>query len=297
MAWRGPIKPISNPVPNRISSGPEMSDALKINDRAYDVRRDTDKIKNFAVTLIDVDETIVNYLDTVVNPQIVDNGQSVKVPINYASPERWKAIRKDGYLRDKNGKIQLPAIALRRTTMQRNDNLITLNRYLSYPTTKKFSEKNKYDRFGAMLGFSPVKEMYTVTAPDHIIVNYDFVVWTDLIEQLNGVVESINFATEDYWGDKHKFKFRTSISDYNFQTEVAADSDRMVKAEFSMMVYAYLLPEKFANHKQTTQKAFTPRKVVFGVEASGDFQSIGNTQKLESDLTASAFSSNSNNLV
>ncbi len=188
MAWRGPTQrpTVNKPVPNPINYGPEMSDSKKPvsqavagpeykPNRAFDVRRDTDKQKNFSVKLVDVDSTILSYLDTVISPTIVDSGRQIKVPINYASPERWKAIRKDGALRDKNGKVQTPAIAFRRSTMQRNDQLITLNRYLQYPVQKKFSEKNKYDKFSVMHGFAPTKEIYSVAMPDHVIVNYEFI--------------------------------------------------------------------------------------------------------------------------
>jgi hypothetical protein len=111
----------------------------------------------------------------------------------------------------------------------------------------------------------PVKEIYSVAMPDHVIINYEFIIWTELIEQGNAVVEAINFATEDYWGDKNRFKFRTSISDYNFETTNDAGQDRIVRSTFSMMVNAYLLPDKFENYKSVVQKAFTPRKVVFDV--------------------------------
>lgn len=276
MAWRGPVKPVTNQAPNRINHGPEMSEMKKdvptdapifTQNRAYQMRRDKDKDKNFSVNLVDIDTTILSYLDGVINPTIVDSGRQVKVPINYASPERWKAIRKDGYIRDKHGKMQCPAIAFRRTTIQRNDQLLTLNRYLQYPVVKQFSEKNKYDKFSLMTGFNKVKEIHSVALPDHIIVNYDFVVWTELVEQNNKVVEAINFSTEDYWGDKNRYKFRTSISDYNFETDVSADQDRIVKSTFTLMVYAYLLPDKFENYKSVVQKSFTTRKIVFDTEA------------------------------
>lgn len=278
MAWRGPtVKPVANQAPNPINHGPEMSDskiptpnaafgpnATKPN-RAYNIRRDKDEEKDFSVTLIDIDTTILSHLDNVISPTIVDAGRQVKVPINYASPERWKAIRKDGGIRDKNGKIQCPVVVFRRTTMQRNDNLVTLNRYLQYPVVKQFSPKNNYDKFSVMTGFAPRKEFYSVAMPDHVIVNYDFIIWTDLVEQGNSIVEGINFATEDYWGDKVRAKFRTTISDYNFETSTDADQDRIVKTTFNMMVYAYLLPNKYENYQSTTQKAFSMRKVVFGV--------------------------------
>ncbi len=263
MAWRGNIpKPIINRPPNNVNSGPEMSGMKKEvasivgppafgpeanQNRAYNIRRDNDDQKDFSVKLIDIDSTILSYMDTVISPTIVDAGRQIKVPINYASPERWKAIRQDGALRDKNGKMQCPAIAFRRSTVQRNDNLTTLNRYLQYPVMRKFSEKNKYDKFSIMTGFSKRQEMYSVAMPDHVIVNYEFIIWTNLVEQCNEIVEAVNFSTEDYWGDKNRYKFRTSISDYNFETMVDAGQDRAVKATFSLMCYAYLLPEKFEN--------------------------------------------------
>jgi len=279
MAWRGPTQrpTVNKPVPNAINYGPEMSDSKKPvsqaavgpeykPNRAFDVRRDKDDQKNFSVKLVDVDSTILSYLDTVISPTIVDSGRQIKVPINYASPERWKAIRKDGAIRDKNGKVQTPAIAFRRSTMQRNDQLITLNRYLQYPVQKKFSEKNKYDKFSVMHGFAATKEIYSVAMPDHVIVNYEFIVWTELIEQGNAIVEAINFSTEDYWGDKKRFKFRTSISDYSFETATEAGNDRLVRSTFTLMCYAYLLPDKYENYKSVVQKAFTPRKILFTTE-------------------------------
>lgn len=278
MAWRGPTTASSNPVPNSVNLPPSVSDVLATENRAKNVKRN-DKVKNFSVNLTDIDTTIIRYLNEKISPEVVTNGQVVKVPVNYASPEKWKSIKKDGYMRDKNGKIQCPAIALRRTTMQRNDQLITLNRYLSYPSTKLYSEKNQYDKFSQMNDFAPVREIFNVTAPDHVILNYDFIVWTDYVEQMNPVIEAINFSTEDYWGDKARYKFRTSISDYNFQTETPADGDRVVKTTFTMIVYAYLLPETFENHKQTVEKAFTPRKIIFDAEVVSDVGTASDSRK------------------
>lgn len=266
MAWRGPTTPVTNPAPNKVNDGPNMGNKLASDNRAMDVRRDKDTQKNFSVTLVDVDTAIFTHLNDVIDPQITDNGVLVKVPINYASPERWKAIRQDGYTRDKQGKIQCPTIVYRRTTVQRNDQLITLNRHLTFPVTRAYSNKNQYDRFSLMSRFAPVKETFSVSVPDHIIVTYDFIIWTEKIEQLNGIIEKINWATEDYWGDKRRFKFRTSISDYSFQTEVSSDQDRIVRATFSMMVYTYLLPDTFETHKATMQRALSPRKIVFNIE-------------------------------
>lgn len=283
MAWRGPTS--NNPVPNKINIA-GISGINSTENRATNVRRDTDTQVNFSVTLLDIDTTIFTHLDTTVSPEIPISGVTTKVPILYASPERWIAIQDDGFVRDKNGKIQCPVIAFRRSTMQRNDSLMTLNRYLQYPTVRKFSQKNQYDRFSLMNNFNQVGEVYSVTLPDHVIINYEFIVWTEASEQANIVAEKINFATEDYWGDKHRFKFRTSISDYQFQSEVSVEQDRMVKTTFTMMVYAYLLPDKFENNRSTVQKSFTARKVVVGAESVASADTYPFTQNIATSSVA-----------
>ena len=257
MTWR----------PNTVNNSAALSDKKIGENRALNTKRD-DKVKNFSVTLLDVDTAILDYMTKVINPIVSENGGDlVKVPIIYGSPERWKAIRKDGYMRDKKGKVQTPAIMFKRNTMARNDALITLNRYLSAPCVKKYSVRNNYDQFSILSGRSvPVQEIYNVTMPDHVIITYECMVWTDYVEQMNKIIESINFAAEDYWGDKTKFRFRVSISDYTSQVEIPTDADRIVRSNFSLTVYAYLLPEERETRESTTQKILTPRKLIINTE-------------------------------
>lgn len=54
---------------------------------------------------MDMDGAITHYFDKVIKPSVEDNGENVKVPIMYASPERWKAIQRDGFMRDKKDKL------------------------------------------------------------------------------------------------------------------------------------------------------------------------------------------------
>jgi len=258
MTWR----------PNKINNSEALGGKKISENRANTVNRADDKVKNFSITLIDVDTAILDYMTNVITPIVSENGGDlVKVPIIYGSPERWKAIRKDGYVRDKKGKVQTPIIMFKRNTMTRNDALITFNRYLSAPFVKKYSAKNNYDQFSILSGKSiPIKEIYNVTLPDHVIITYECMIWTDYVEQMNKIMESINFTAEDYWGDKNKFLFRVSISDYTSQTEIPTDADRIVRSTFSMTVYAYLLPEERETRKSTTEKILTKRKLVINTE-------------------------------
>jgi hypothetical protein len=88
--------------------------------------------------------------------------------------------------------------------------------------------------------------------------------WTDYIEQLNSIIEQLNF-TSSYWGDKEKFKFRTSVSDFNVINEVGEGTERINRVEFTLNVKAYLLPEKF-DGELTTKKSISTRKVVMSTE-------------------------------
>lgn len=60
-----------------------------------------DTTKPFTVGLKDIDESIMYYFDNVIRPFVIQNGERIAVPIIYGSPERWKSMQKDTYLRDK----------------------------------------------------------------------------------------------------------------------------------------------------------------------------------------------------
>jgi hypothetical protein len=103
--------------------------------------------------------------------------------------------------------------------------------------------------------------------------------WTDFTEQLNEVIESLNYAST-YWGDKDKFKFRTTIADYNVINEVGEGTQRINRVEFTLNVKAYLLPEKY-DGEDTTKKSISLKRLVVSTEV--DMTSGSN--RLEGFLT------------
>ena len=236
--------------------------------KVHSIRRDTDNQKDFSVTLTDIDNTIVNYMNQRLDLSVMDNGSLTKVPVMYATPEKWYAIKKDGYLRDNQGKILLPLIAIKRTEITNNKDLMTLNRYLSYPVEIKYSQKNKYDRFDLLCKVSndkPVKQIFNVKLPDHVIISYEGIVWGDYNLEVNKLIEKINFATHDYWG-LDRFRFRTKIDNYSIDIIDDVNNDRSIKGTFRLEVYAYLLPKTIDGVKSTTVKSITNRKIVLDSE-------------------------------
>ena len=201
-----PVKNSPDSEPNVVNTPVETHAGKKVEEnRAHNVRRDTDDVKNFTISLTDVDTTIVQHLQDM-QLSVESGGQQYPVPVFYANPERWKAIQKDGFMRDQKGKVQLPALAISRNTVQRNESLRIFNRYpehLSMEFKRKYSEKNIYDRFSLDNNLQDnVHELYQVNLPDHFTFTYEVVVWTDLIEQSNQIIDRISYASEDYWGDK-----------------------------------------------------------------------------------------------
>ena len=242
--------------------------------KEFAIRRDQDSTENFSVSLLQIDTTIIKHLSERVGLTVMDNGALIKVPVLYASPERWNAVRRDGYLRDNQGKILLPAILIKRTNVSNNKDLMTFNRYLSYQVVMKFDQKNKYDKFDILncrnpFKNKPTKQIFKVTLPDHVIVTYECILWTDYVDQNNALLEKINFATHDYWG-VDSFRFRTRVDDYTHTVELTNGEDRNVKTTFSLIVNAYLLPETTDEVKATTFKTFTVRKIVVSDRVIGE---------------------------
>lgn len=263
MAWKG-NNSNSNP-PNPRQKGSEQSDIKRSVNRSNIIRRDTDKFKNLSITLLDIDSTILHHIKNNLQLQVEDNGELISVPVIYGSPEKWHAMKINGGIRDNQGKLLLPALMISRTGVENNQELAMFNRYLDYQVMTTYNEKNKYDRFDLLNGTKPVNQIISVKMPNHVTCTYECVIWTDYVDQNNKIIEQINYATKDYWGDREKYKFRTRISDYSTEIEVDDGGDRNVKTTLTLTVNAYLLNPTIIpgmdGIQSTTQKLLTVRKI------------------------------------
>ena len=138
---------------------------------------------------------------------------------------------------------------------------------LHYAFEKKYTQKNRYDNFSIQQGLLPQREYYNVAMPDYMVLSYDFIVWTHYIEQMNKLVERINWSAGSYWGEPNKMRFRTNIDSYTDTTEVT-DRDRVVKTEFSVTLRGYLIPEAYNElvGPHITNKHLTPKRIIMQPE-------------------------------
>ena len=259
----------SKPIPRKVRRDLNSVAIRDDYNRGNQLRRDDDKVQNISNTIMDMDGAIMYYFNEVIKPNVVENKETIKVPVRYASPERWFAIQKQGFMKDKRQQLITPAIVFRRTGMERNENMpvdkLDANKPNNFQTfQQKYSQNNRYDQFSRIIGETPNKEYYNVVIPDYMILNYEFTIWTSYIEQMNSIVEKINYTDGAYWGEPGKMKFRSRIETFTDASELDA-GERLVKTNFSVQLMGYIIPEEF-NSLVTTQKQLTPKKLIFNMD-------------------------------
>ena len=252
-------------------------------------RRTNDEVKNVEVGLLDVDASIMYYFNNVIKPTVMEQGEEVKVPLMYANPERWAAIRKTGFMRDSKRQIITPVIVFKRTSMSKRseiavDKLDANEPKLFYTFEKKHSSQNRYNRFSADRGILPQRELYNVAMPDYVTLNYECIIFTAYIEQMNKIIEKVNWSDGSYWGEPGKLKFQANIESFEDSTEMS-DGERFIKTTFSLQLYGYLVPEAF-NDKVNTQKYITPKKIDIVDETDMSVSSLFNPNTKTETLRA-----------
>ena len=234
--------------------------------------RGDDQVKNISVGLMDIDAAIMFYFNNVIKPTVIENDETIKVPLMYSNPERWNSIQKNGYLIDNKKQLLIPLIVFKRNSISKDetmsvDKIDPLNPKLFRTFQSKYSKKNRYDNFSVQQGLNKTKELYTVGVPDYVNLEYEFIVWTSYTEQMNSIIEKIIWSEGSYWGEDGKFKFRTSIDNYTDASEVSVNSERLIRTNFSVTLKGYLIPEEF-NKVLTTQKTLTPKRILIGDDVS-----------------------------
>jgi len=235
-----------------------------VGNRADDVPNST----NIGINLYTIDNAVISYLNNRISPVVTQNGTMVKVPIIYGDPERWKSAQRDGVIRDSIGKIQLPVLMIRRNTMEKNTKMSSaVNKYYEREFYSGWNRRTPYDRFAVLNNITPSREYFTTTAtPDYYNFTYKCMVWTEYMEQMNKVVENISFESDEFWGEVNSYKFRSRIDRFTTTTQLPINSDRVVRTEFDLNVFGYILPEsqldKTRNRGIITRKKYGIKKVV-----------------------------------
>ena len=244
-----------------------------------------DFTKNFSVTLKDIDTSVMTHIKDVMKPRIKEANEVIKVPVYYGNEERWKAFRKRGVLRDKNGSLILPLIMFRRTDVSFDDNMPMSfdhdvnGEFIKVARSNKWSKDNQYDRFSVQQGVQPVQEILFTGMPDHVVCTYSVVMMTNFIEQMNILNDLFLEHIGTYFGNSEQYKFLSTLDgSLSDASEMNQDGERLIKTEFGLSIKAYVIPEFTDNifgKTAETSKELTPSRVVFGFEGDATDEQVG----------------------
>ena len=175
-------------------------------------------------------------------------------------------IRDNKGLRDENGTLILPVIAIRRTNIDRTPGMRALGQETPFITiSKRIHDKTgniqnlvntrKLNGF-PQLRKSPVFEYLTIPFPDFAVVFYEIVIWTQYQTQMNEILQKIFYNYEhmdsfvmpvEYDGKKRKgnsyyfvgFRDGTVVPQSN--VEEFTNQERIIKYSYTIKVPAYFI--------------------------------------------------------
>jgi len=263
------MKPI---IPNKTENTFGANSPLR---RETQTRRDNDKQKNISVSLYDIDYNVKWHIDNVIVPQLIDNGQIIRIPILFSTPEKWASIREQGYLRDNKQKVLAPIVLIKRNSVTPREDINTSAIFRDIKSKdsnnsimfeKKYTNENRYDQFSLLNGRPPLREFYAIEIPTYVEVQYDVMIWTDTVVQLNEVLEQFLFYDGKAFGDT--YKFMTYIDSPTFEHVNATTEDRLVRCNLSLRTKGYLVQEHI-NNAPNMRKFFNMNKVQFDIEVAG----------------------------
>ena len=258
-------------MPLLANEGKPISETVFSKNRGEDLSMKDDKVKIINVGLQDLDHAVMYYFNNIIKPTVIQDGNRMAVETVYASPERWKSIQADGFHRDGNGQIILPVIVIRRDNIEKVRNLgnkLDGNFAALYQVVgSKYNPRNQYDKFNLLNNRIPSEQFYVTAVPDYVTITYSCIVFTNFIEQNNKIIEAIEYASDSYWGNPNRWKFKASIDSFATTVGVENGADRAARSTFNIKLNGYLIPDTVNKDLAAARnKFYTKSQVVFDLE-------------------------------
>lgn len=154
-------------------------------------------------TIKTVDQAVFDWFDKTVNARVPveESGSSVlkKVPVFFSTGERWAVGRTRQTFRDENGVLILPIIAVRRTGIDPDPTRMALGCQTDFiqvavevdPKTNDIRNLEPAKAPSLRRDYPPVFDVFTIPFPDRVVANYQLVVQTQYIGQMNDILQKM----------------------------------------------------------------------------------------------------------
>jgi len=168
----------------------------------------------------------------------------------------------------------MPVIVVKRNSLTRNRKLPTkIDSQTSqiYSSWKKnYNDKNFYSNFNVLNNRVQTKQFITNVVPDYVNLEYSVVIQTYYMDQLNKIVEAINYASDSYWGNPERFKFKANIDNFKKSIALNDGQERAVKSSFTINMYGYIIPDTIQKDLNSIKKYNEKSKIIFSMETTSN---------------------------
>lgn len=239
------------------------------------------------INIFDVDAGFHRWWNEILDVRLKNGqGQKEKVPVVFVAPERWEIARREG-VRDKNGTLILPIIAISRSGMSIANDTPTSRHFADLKEQVVYhreidpksslakelvrKQRENADRHVKIDSDAPIYQIYTRKAPDHYSITYEVKIWTPYIENMNDFIQKMAQKFDFLSVKSFKFDVKDKYYLVAFQQDEIADEsnsddysgdERIIKKTFSFTVGADIHPEN-DSQESNFRKYYSQSKLFF----------------------------------
>ena len=235
-----------------------------------------DKKGRYEVPLINIDtidQAVTDYFDKKLDVSIDASNTRKKVPIVFATGERWKMVRERKGIRNDKGILILPLITLQRMDIEKSpgpgfSGLPTQVPSLTVTSSVHRKSGNLQNQLKQRAAINypeirkelAVREYLTIPFPTFCTVYYQLLIWTQHMEDMNDVLQQIFDRPEFHNMDSFQIPVEYERSnpkgngyyfigfrDGNISTqsnfEEFTDQERIIRYVYNFKVSAYLITD------------------------------------------------------
>lgn len=233
-----------------------------------------------SVGIEEIDRAVFSYFkDLGISMEV--QGSQRKVPVIFATGERWSIMRNKEPILDKKGTLILPQISLRRMDIERSNETAIAGSDQPLVIKKKISSKNVHYKniknYNQLANQSNVAnsrravktkgiddylknrdniyEIYVIPFPQTFVIHYELVIWTQYNTEMNDIIEHIfgSFYHRSVFPAKSdKGFYFTCIADESMSNqsnfEDFSESERMIRYSMNFKTVGYAFGGKTQEH-------------------------------------------------
>lgn len=205
-----------------------------------------------SVTLQDIDTCIYRQFTGKNQFQVKERGVLKKVPVQYSDPESWATMQKEGFLRDKNGKMQVPLLTYLRNSVEQDVGWCGYKANYYRPNTLKKE----------LVQDTHTGKSYEYSVPEILKVSYDVALYTNFLTHTTEIIQHIVQIQNNYWGDMEGLRFYAKVDSISTSSHTTKTKDKLVKTSFKVT----LTGATFTVNEHTVKERRKPTRVSTSIE-------------------------------